>query len=190
MHTTHTKPRRPGFTLVELLVVIAILGVLVGMLLPAIQKVRRAANKVTCQNNLHQMGIAFTMYSNDLGRYPVCCQLPDPALNGENLPSVASVMSVYVENNQKIFQCPADTLPAQSTTYFAKYGISYEYPRNTFVTTPINGDPPIGRAFEEVTRGGSRASSNIMLLYDFDPFHDAPGMLHSRNYLYLDGHVD
>jgi prepilin-type N-terminal cleavage/methylation domain-containing protein len=65
------RSRRPGFSLVELVVVVAIIGILIMLMLPAIQKARETANKAKCQNNLKQIGLAFHLHHDALGFFPM-----------------------------------------------------------------------------------------------------------------------
>lgn len=74
--------RRVGFSLIELLVVLAILGIVVGLMLPAVRRVRLAALATVCKNNLRQIGLALNNHHDQRGQFPIGCVEWRPTLNG------------------------------------------------------------------------------------------------------------
>jgi prepilin-type N-terminal cleavage/methylation domain-containing protein len=112
------RPRRSGFSLVELLVVIAIIAILVSLLMSAVQQARRAASRIKCANNLHQIAIAAHVYhdaNNHFPQYQIFTNLLEyvdqPNLAAQAVPSgwsdEAWVNYPYYTNNLSIYLCPS-----------------------------------------------------------------------------------
>src|SRR5256714_7520378 len=128
------EPRR-GFTLIELLVVIAIIAVLIGLLLAAVQRVREAAARAKCSNNLKQFGLAAQAYHDANGRFPVGVRMPYAQANQDPLtggmgnpfgPNWAVYLLPYIEQDALFRQANVGTYPGTANfANLSSYDLSW-----------------------------------------------------------------